>query len=109
MKWSGDRLKAGVNSCGCMAAALAQLEQIICVSIPAIWAYAVRGKWEVAKYITIIQSRIHYRANTCETAPIRVGDHAPRAEGYKVRHADTLLMLTVLSLQVCLVMITKQN
>ena len=23
-------------------------------------------------------------------APIRVGDHAPRAEGYKVRHADTL-------------------
>lgn len=27
-------------------------------------------------------------------APIRVGDHAPRAEGYKVRHADTLLMLT---------------
>lgn len=42
-------------------------------------------------------------------APIRVGDHAPRAEGYKVRHADTLLMLTVLSLQVCLVMITKQN
>ena len=26
-------------------------------------------------------------------APIRVGDHAPRAEGYKVRHADTLLML----------------
>ena len=42
-------------------------------------------------------------------APIRVGDHTPRAEGYKVRHADTLLMLTVLSLQVCLVMITKQN
>ena len=34
------------------------------------------------------------RQSLVKPAPIRVGDHAPRAEGYKVRHADTLLMLT---------------
>ena len=62
-----------VNGCGCMKAALTQLEQIICVP----FNEELSGN--------------HF--NTCETCTHMGGGQVQRAENAKTGHADTLVML----------------